>query len=83
MLVLEPKSFAIQYRIDLTHIQQVSLSKHNDFLFILHIDPVSSQVYQWQRDQHKTHSSEFQGQEEVACMYACLQAYTTTTLRYL
>ena len=41
MLLLEPKSFAIQYRITLTHIQQVSLSIHNDFLFILHIDPVS------------------------------------------
>ncbi|XP_065920501.1 unconventional myosin-Ia-like [Dysidea avara] len=39
LLLLEAKAFAIQHRINIPHIQQVSVSIHNDFLFILHIDP--------------------------------------------
>ena len=40
-MVLDPKSYALKYRVDLTNLEQISLSPYSDALFVMHVKPVS------------------------------------------
>ena len=42
IMILDPKSLALKYRIDLRNIDQVSVSSFSDNLLVLHINPVST-----------------------------------------
>ena len=39
-MLLDPKSLAMKYRVDLQHIKHISLSSYGDQIFVIHIDPV-------------------------------------------
>lgn len=41
LLLLDPKSLAMKYRVELQHIKQISLSCFSDQIFVVHLDPVS------------------------------------------
>ena len=41
-MILDPKSLSLKYRIDMKHINKVSLSSYGDHLLVLHINPVST-----------------------------------------
>ncbi len=40
-MVLDPKSLALKYRVELADLQQISLSSYADNIFVMHINPVS------------------------------------------
>ena len=40
-MILDPKSLSLKYRVELKHLEQISVSSFNDHIFILHINPVS------------------------------------------
>ncbi len=40
-MVLDPKSMALKYRVELQYLNQISLSCFGDRLMVMHINPVS------------------------------------------
>ena len=40
-MVLDPKSYALKYRVDLSNLEQISLSPYSDAIFVMHVKPVS------------------------------------------
>jgi len=40
-MVLDPKTLALKYRVELKDLKQISLSNFSDNIFIMHINPVS------------------------------------------
>ena len=41
-MILDQKSLSLKYRVELRHLQQVSLSSFSDSFFVIHINPVST-----------------------------------------
>ena len=41
-MVLDPKTLALKYRVELKDLKQISLSNFSDNIFIMHINPVSN-----------------------------------------
>ena len=41
-MVLDPKTLALKYRVELKDLQQISLSTFSDHIFVMHINPVST-----------------------------------------
>ena len=40
-MILDPKSLALKYRVELKHLDQISVSSFSDYIFVLHLSPVS------------------------------------------
>ena len=40
-MILDPKSLALKYRVELKHLDQISVSSFSDHIFVLHLNPVS------------------------------------------
>ena len=47
LLLLEPHSLALKYRVELADLQGISLSRFSDAIFIVHINPVSTTHLSW------------------------------------
>lgn len=45
-MLLDPKSYALKYRVDLNNLEQMSLSPFSDSIFVMHIKPVSVALLQ-------------------------------------
>lgn len=44
-MVLDPKTMALKYRVELQYLKQVSLSGYSDPIVVMHIDPVNNSYY--------------------------------------
>ena len=40
-MLLDQKSYALKYRVDLNNLEQISLSPFSDSIFVMHVKPVS------------------------------------------
>lgn len=40
IMLLDSKSLSLKYRVELKHVDQVSVSAFSDHLFVVHINPV-------------------------------------------
>ena len=43
-MVLDTKTLALKYRVELSYLDQISLSSYSDHIFVMHINPVSRQL---------------------------------------
>ena len=41
VMILDAKSLSLKYRVELNHLDQISVSSFSDHMFVLHINPVS------------------------------------------